>query len=167
MFSQMRSRNGNLTYSVEVFPTLAEVQTAVLSNPYGVGMGAITTTAERSQDFDFSQSYFAAGLDVLVLRQSQTPNIMLIFEPFDWFIWVSATALLFFSGHVFWFFERDYQPSVFPHPYLKGVNEGIWYAYGTLAKIKAVRLSSLPIPPSPPLPPHPSPPHPTDTHTYI
>ncbi|KNC54847.1 bacterial extracellular solute-binding protein, family 3, partial [Thecamonas trahens ATCC 50062] len=144
MFAQMVARNGNLSYSVEVMATLGDVQNAVAIDEFGVGIGAISMTTEREKDFDFSQSYFSSGLDVLLLRESIKPNLMLIFLPFDWYIWISATLLLFFSGHVIWWFESDYQPKIFPRSYLAGVNQGVWYAWGTLTKTKAADLRGFP-----------------------
>ena len=33
---------------------------------------------------------------------------------------------LIISGHLIWFAERKYNPKMFPHNYLDGVDDGLW-----------------------------------------
>src|SRR5437879_1305492 len=54
----------------QTYPTVAELLAAVKEGKADVGIAAISITAERDKQFDFSQPMFDAGLQILVRGKS-------------------------------------------------------------------------------------------------
>ncbi|KNC54607.1 uncharacterized protein AMSG_11651 [Thecamonas trahens ATCC 50062] len=113
--------------------TVPQLLEAVRSGSNVVGLGSLAVTRSRESTYgDFSYTYFQSGLDVLTRRKDEETDLFLFFAPFSFFLWLSIIVTLYFSGHVIWFLERNYQPTEFPRTYWAGVNEGVWYCWGIL-----------------------------------
>src|SRR5690242_21835875 len=59
------ARQLNVQSEFVVKPTIKELLNAVKSNEASVGIAAISITADREIDFDFSQPMFDSGLQIL------------------------------------------------------------------------------------------------------
>ncbi|KNC54299.1 uncharacterized protein AMSG_12338 [Thecamonas trahens ATCC 50062] len=109
-----------------------------------VGVASVAIDPALLSRVKFSHVYFHSGLDAIVLRRNTQVNIFLFTAPFTFWLWASASVLLFFSGFVIWFFEREYQPRLFPRSLLSGVNEGVWYCFSVLVKAQTRDLRGFP-----------------------
>jgi len=120
------------------YPSVPELLAAVKSGKADLGIAAISITAERSTDFDFSQPMFDAGLQIMVRDQSgggsAGETLRLIFSsavlPF-----VGLTLLfILVPAHVVWWSERRHPRGMIENrAYFPGIFEACWWAASTLA----------------------------------
>jgi len=80
---QQIARQLNIQSEFVVKPTVKELLDAVKSNDASVGIAAISITADREIDFDFSQPMFDSGLQILTpVQGSRTAfHLRLDLEP--------------------------------------------------------------------------------------
>jgi len=120
-------------------PTVVDLLAAVKSGKSDLGIAAISITAERSQEFDFSQPMFDSGLQILVRDQpgggsSVRQTLSLLFSsaalPF-----VGLTLLfVLVPAHVVWLSERRHPRGMIEsRSYFPGIFEACWWAASTLA----------------------------------
>jgi len=122
-----------------VKPTVKELLDAVKSKNAALGIAAISITADREVDFDFSQPMFDAGLQILTLAPgSRGALIRAIFAnlfsvsvlPYV----VGVTIILLLTAHCVWWFERRNPTGMLTHrAYFPGIFETCWWAASTLA----------------------------------
>lgn len=120
------------------YSTVPELLASVKSEKADLGIAAISITAERSKEFDFSQPMFDAGLQIMVRDQSgggsTGETLRLIFSsavlPF-----VGLTLLfLLVPAHMVWWSERRHPRGMIEHrAYIPGIFEACWWAASTLA----------------------------------
>ncbi len=133
------ARAMNARYEFVVKPTVRELLEAVKSGDAALGISAISITAEREIDFDFSQPMFDAGLQILIPAQgSRGALVEAIVSNL-----LSATVLLYVLGvaiilllmaHLVWIFERHNPTGMLTHrEYFPGIFEACWWAASTLA----------------------------------
>jgi len=133
------ARQMNTRYEFVVKPTVRDLLDAVKSKEAALGIAAISITAEREVDFDFSQPMFDAGLQILIPAQgSRGALVEAIVANL-----LSATVLLYVLGvalilllmaHLVWFFERRNPTGMLAHRnYFPGIFEACWWAASTLA----------------------------------
>jgi polar amino acid transport system substrate-binding protein len=147
--------NGRLTgFSIELWQAIAEemrlgstlvehstvqdLLEAVKAGKADLGISAISITAERSTEFDFSQPMFDAGLQIMVRDQpgggsaAETMRLLLssAFLPF-----VGLTLLfILVPAHFVWWSERRHPRGMIEnHAYFPGIFEACWWAASTLA----------------------------------
>lgn len=118
--------------------TVPELLAAVKSGRADLGIAAISITAERSTDFDFSQPMFDSGLQILVRDQpgggSAAETWRLLFSsavlPF-----VGITLLfILVPAHVVWWSERRHPRGMLENrAYFPGIFEACWWGASTLA----------------------------------
>ncbi len=147
--------NGRLTgFSVELWQAIAaemrlggtlvehstvkDLLEAVKAGKADLGISAISITAERSTEFDFSQPMFDAGLQIMVRDQpgggsaAETMRLLLssAFLPF-----VGLTLLfILVPAHFVWWSERRHPRGMIEnHAYFPGIFEACWWAASTLA----------------------------------
>jgi len=147
--------NGRLTgFSVELWQAIAEemrlggtlvehstvkdLLEAVKAGKADLGISAISITAERSTEFDFSQPMFDAGLQIMVRDQpggtsaGETLRLLLSFA----FLPFVGLTLLFIlvPAHFVWWSERHHPRGMIEnHAYFPGIFEACWWAASTLA----------------------------------
>eukprot|EP01139_Manchomonas_bermudensis_P011136 Amastigsp_a342168_111.p1 type:complete len:414 gc:universal Amastigsp_a342168_111:1317-76(-) len=132
LFTSLKAVDASRSYTVRLVP-FSEIFERTSADANAIAVASITMTAARERRFGrFSVPYFNSGLDVLTRQTSASTNLFLFFAPFSVWLWISIIVSLYFSGHVIWFLERNYQPVHFPRTYLRGVNEGVWYCWGIL-----------------------------------
>jgi ABC-type amino acid transport substrate-binding protein len=110
--------------------TVPEMIDALKSGQADVGVGALSITAEREKEIDFSHPFYDSGLDILVkgggapgplelLRRLFTPALILTFA--------GIMLALIVVSHILWWFERKHNHEDFPHHYGAGMVESIWW----------------------------------------
>ena len=122
-----------------VKPTVKELLDAVKSKDAALGIAAISITADREVDFDFSQPMFDAGLQILTLVPgSRGALIGAIFTnlfsvavlPYV----LGVTMILVLMAHFVWWFEQRNPTGMLTHrTYFPGIFETCWWAASTLA----------------------------------
>jgi len=125
----------------KVTPDVGALLEAVQSGKADLGIAAISITAERDRDFDFSQPILEAGLQILVrgnsaagpenplvefLRLLSSPTIA---------VWLGiALLLIIVPAHILWLFERHHPQGIVPdRRYFPGIFHAMWWAASTLA----------------------------------
>jgi polar amino acid transport system substrate-binding protein len=119
-------------------PTVADLLSAIKSKEADVGIAAISITAERDKNFDFSHPMFDAGLQILVKEQAGSGSIANLVSDFftTTFFPLGAIvlAVLLIPAHIVWFFERRHHTGLISTPsYFPGIFEACWWAAATLA----------------------------------
>ncbi len=103
---------------------------ALKSGQADVAVGALSITAERSKQIDFSHPFYDSGLDIMVkgggapgpldlLGRLLTPALVLTFG--------GIMIALVLVSHILWWFERKHNHEDFPHHYGQGMIESIWW----------------------------------------
>jgi len=122
-----------------VMPTIKELLDAVKSNNAALGIAAISITADREVELDFSQPMFDAGLQILIPVQGGRGGLVgaIIANLFSTtvLLYVLAVAfILLLMAHLVWFFERRNATGMLTHRgYFPGIFETCWWAASTLA----------------------------------
>jgi polar amino acid transport system substrate-binding protein len=120
------------------YPKIGDLFSAVKEGKANAGIAAISITAERQQQFDFSLPMFAGGLQILV-RNSEAnsngiPNILQLFFSAT-LLQVIGLALLLIvvAAHIIWLLERNHKEGMIAKSYFPGIFKASWWAAATLA----------------------------------
>lgn len=125
----------------KVAPDVGALLEYVRSGKADLGISAISITAERDREFDFSQPMLDAGLQILVrggaaaapanpllefLRLLSSPTIA---------VWLGiALLLIIVPAHIVWLVERRHEQGIIPdRRYFPGIFHAMWWAGATLA----------------------------------
>jgi ABC-type amino acid transport substrate-binding protein len=115
--------------------TTREMLEALEGGSADVAVGALSITAEREAQFDFSHAYYESGLQILVNERSAGPGFGafagLLKADVLKVIGVLLLALLV-NSHLLWLMERKRNPESFPDSYVAGVWESVWWSVCTL-----------------------------------
>ncbi|HYA29851.1 MAG TPA: transporter substrate-binding domain-containing protein [Acidobacteriota bacterium] len=129
----------NVKSEFVVKPTVKELLNAVKSQEAAAGIAAISITAERELEFDFSQPMFDAGLQILTPAQGGRGELIktiianLISSSVLPYI-LGVALILLFIAHLAWWFERRNSTGMLAHrDYFPGIFEACWWAASTLA----------------------------------
>lgn len=153
-------QNGSLGgFSIDLWNSIAErlnVDTKYQTNPSvdvqsllnmvrdgeaDVGISAISITAQRNQEVDFSQPMMNAGLQIMTRgkAESSSPNplrdlLRILFSPAI-LVWLGiALLLIVVPAHLIWLVERHHPASIIPNKkYIPGIFYALYWAAGTLA----------------------------------
>jgi polar amino acid transport system substrate-binding protein len=124
-------------YQFIPYATLPEMLNAVKNGQANAAIAAISITAEREKQFDFSYPMFSSGLKIMVrhpkLGQSIGSTIGQMFSPALLQIVVLALGMVFFAAHVVWLTERGHRETMISRRYFPGIFEAAWWAGATLA----------------------------------
>jgi polar amino acid transport system substrate-binding protein len=142
-----------IPYEYQEKASVTEQLEAVRSGEADAALGAISITAVREEEFDFSIAMYDSGLQILTKPSNGSAWSMLgkLFSSTVLFLVLGVIALLIIVGHVVWLIERRRNDD-FPRKYFPGVWEGTWWAivtmstvgYGdTSVKTKAGRLVAM------------------------
>jgi polar amino acid transport system substrate-binding protein len=130
-----------LATEYKVAPDVGALLEEVRSGKAELGISAISITAERDRQFDFSQPMLDAGLQILVrggaaaapsnpllefLRLLSSPTIA---------VWLGiALLLIIVPAHIVWLVERRHEQGIIPdRRYVPGIFHAMWWAGATLA----------------------------------
>jgi polar amino acid transport system substrate-binding protein len=126
-----------VSYTTQVYDTLPEMLAAVKANQADLAIAAISITAERMEQFDFSYPMFAAGLQILVRNPGRggfVPNLLRdLFSPVILQLVGLAVIMVAIASHIIWWFERGHPETMISCHYLPGILEAAWWAAATLA----------------------------------
>lgn len=119
------------------YPTVADILTAVKEGKANLGISAISITAERQENFDFSLPMFAGGLQILVRKQATSSSIFgniwqFFFSPGFLQVIGVALVLIIVAAHIIWLSERRHPEGIIPKSYFPGIFKACWWAAATL-----------------------------------
>ena len=133
------SKQINVKSEFIVKPTVKELLASVNSHEAALGVAAISITAEREIQWDFSQPMFDAGLQILTSAQasesSLLSNIVAGMFTRDFLAMIGIIILLLaVPAHIVFFLERRPNGGLVTHrSYFPGIFEAAWWAAATLA----------------------------------
>jgi polar amino acid transport system substrate-binding protein len=125
----------------QVAPDVRSLLEAVRSGNADVGISAVSITAARERDFDFSQPMMNAGLQIMVRGSAQDGDssplqdlLGLLFSKAI-LVWLGiALLLILVPAHLVWFLERRHKEGIIPTDrYIPGIFHAMYWAAGTLA----------------------------------
>jgi polar amino acid transport system substrate-binding protein len=122
-----------------VKPSVNDLLASVNSHEAALGIAAISITAEREMQLDFSQPMFDAGLQILTSAQgtegSLLSNIIAGIFTRDFLVMIGIVILLLaVPAHIVFFLERRPNGGLLTHrSYFPGIFEAAWWAAATLA----------------------------------
>ena len=122
-----------------VKPSVKDLLASVNSHEAALGISAISITAEREMQLDFSQPMFDAGLQILTSAQgaegSLLGNIVAGIFTRDFLVMIGIVILLLaVPAHIVFFLERRPNGGLLTHrSYFPGIFEAAWWAAATLA----------------------------------
>ncbi|BAY66555.1 extracellular solute-binding protein [Calothrix brevissima NIES-22] len=120
------------------YSTVADLLSAVKDGKANAGIAAISITAERQENFDFSLPMFAGGLQIMVrppeANGGALGNILqLIFSPTLFQVVGLALLLIVVAAHIIWLSERNHKEGMIDKSYFPGIFKACWWAAATLA----------------------------------
>lgn len=133
------ARQMNVEAEFVVKPTVKDLLDAVKSKEATFGIAAISITAEREVNLDFSQPMFDAGLQILVPAQGSRASVLsaLVAGVFSAAVLPTLALVLLIiliPAHLVWWFERRNPTGMLTHKgYFPGIFEACWWAASTLA----------------------------------
>jgi polar amino acid transport system substrate-binding protein len=103
-----------------------------------LSIAAISVTAQREKDFDFSQPIFDAGLQILVRTQGSQSSLAKllgsIFTPTLFQLLGLMVLIVMIPAHIIWLVERNHDGGFLENSaYFPGIFKACWWAAGTLA----------------------------------
>lgn len=133
-----KRENWTLDY-VDVNNVSEQLQ-AVADRRVDAAATAISITAERTKDYDFSQPILNSGLQIMVPTSSlerATPGLRdfldLVFSK-TMLVWLLAGLIIsVIPAHIIWFSERRHGHAMVPKTYFKGVTRAFGWSLGMLA----------------------------------
>ncbi|MBN3924507.1 transporter substrate-binding domain-containing protein [Nostoc sp. NMS4] len=120
------------------YSTVPQLLSAIKESKANLGISAISITAEREQNFDFSLPIFAGGLQIMVRNpennNSAFPNIWQLFFSASLLQVIGvALVLIVVAAHIIWLSERHHKDGMIPKSYFPGIFKACWWAASTLA----------------------------------
>jgi polar amino acid transport system substrate-binding protein len=134
------AKRENWTLDYVDVDNVAEQLQAVRDRRVDAAATAISITADRTEDYDFSQPILNSGLQIMVptsrLKES-TPGLRefldLVFSKMM-VIWLAAGLVIsVVPAHIIWFSERKHGHSMVPKTYFRGVFRAFGWSLGMLA----------------------------------
>ncbi len=103
-----------------------------------VGTAALTITANREKNFDFSHPFFQTGYGV-VMRKHHGSEMIEFFERLFSMEFIKAImalgVLLLLAGILIWLFERRRNTQQFDAKPIKGIGAGFWWSAVTMTTV--------------------------------
>jgi polar amino acid transport system substrate-binding protein len=133
------SRQLNVQSEFIMKPSVKELLEATRSKEVDLAIAAISITAEREIDWDFSQPMFDAGLQILTPAQGTQGGLVAaiiagVFSSAILPILGLVLLTILVPAHLVWFFERKNSTGMITHrSYFPGIFEACWWAASTLA----------------------------------
>src|SRR4029077_13022632 len=133
------SRQMNTRSEFLVKPTVQELIKSIETKEAELGIAAISITADREAELDFSQPMFDAGLQILIPAPGSESSMMTgimsaIFNSSFGPILGLVLLTVVVTGHLVWFFERRRPNGMLSNDsYFPGIFEACWWSASTLA----------------------------------
>lgn len=118
-------------------PTVTDLLKTVKAGEADLGIAAVSITAQREQDFDFSYPVFDSGLQILV-PVGTTAQFSLKDTLASWVsvallkILGVLALLIVFLGHIVWLVERRHPDGMVSPGYFPGILKALWWSAATL-----------------------------------
>ncbi|MGE2832895.1 transporter substrate-binding domain-containing protein [Mycobacterium sp. SMC-4] len=139
VWDAIADRQGWTTEWIEV-PSLADELAALAAGQADVAAGGISVTAERREDFDFSQPILDAGMQILVPVLDPVPSspglrefLQLVFSG-TMVAWLGAALVItILPAHLLWLIERRHAEPAVSRAYFPGIIQAFGWGLGGLA----------------------------------
>ena len=122
---------------ITIYNTLPEMLGAIGENNADLAIAAISITAEREANLDFSYPIFNSGLQILVRNPKKAgmlPTLLRdLFSPTMLQLIGLALLMVVIAAHFIWLFERRHPNSPIVESYFPGIFVAAWWAASTLA----------------------------------
>jgi len=108
------------------------------SGEFDVAIAAITATASREAQIDFSHTYYHSGLKVAVSRETEGSTfewISGLLTPGFFKAFLALVATLLAAGTGVWFFERRRNPVEFGGSAVRGLGSAFWWSAVTMTTV--------------------------------
>jgi len=123
----------DVQYNFQETYNFADLLGSLTNGSVDAAVANISVTFEREQRMDFSQPIFDSGLMVLSSVDGQ-PSVIGTLLSRDLLLWLlGAFGILFIAANLIYLTERKHNEA-FQHSYLKGLGEGIWWAFNAILK---------------------------------
>ena len=117
---------------------VVELLDAVKAHNADVGIAAISISAERDKDFDFSQPMFDSGLQIVTKNQESGSSVVRLWNQilgsgiFTWLLVIFTIGLV--PAHLVWLVEHKCKDGILKHSrYFPGILEAYWWSLACLA----------------------------------
>ena len=105
---------------------------------FDVGVGAVTVTAKREREVDFSHPFYTTGLGIAVPQQHGMAWLAVAKNFFSWqflSIVIVLALLLLLVGFIMWLFERKKNGEMFGGKASHGIGSSFWWAAVTMTTV--------------------------------
>lgn len=103
-----------------------------------LAVAALTITADRERELDFTHSFLASGLGIATRAQESNVVAALASRVFSAELMQALAALavvLLVCGAAVWWFERRANPDQFGGPGMRGLGAGFWFSAVTMTTV--------------------------------
>ena len=130
-----------LKTNYEAAPDVRGLLDAIRNGKAEAGISAVSITASREREFDFSQPMLNAGLQIMIRGTNQAGDsnplsdlLGLLFSK-AFLVWIGiAVLLILIPAHLMWFLERRHPNGILPtRDYYPGILHALYWAAATLA----------------------------------
>ena len=131
----------NVETEFVAYNNLEELFNAIENNEVDAGISALSITSDREDRFNFSYSYFDAGLQVMTNYDSPNEEhslnyfLYILFTKNIFFIIGGFILILLVVSHIIWIMQYYQKDSEFPKEYYKGIKEVFWWTASTAATV--------------------------------
>jgi ABC-type amino acid transport substrate-binding protein len=126
-------------YEFEYHPVgLDELITGVAERSYDLGLGAISVTADRERQIDFTLPFYNAGLGIAVPAAEEASwwTLTKRFVSFEFLtVLLALSGILLLAGWFVWLAERKHNPEEFSDTSVRGIGAGFWWAAVTMTTV--------------------------------
>jgi polar amino acid transport system substrate-binding protein len=129
-----------LKTTYQMAPDVRSLLDLVHSGAADAGISAISITAAREADFDFSQPMLNSGLEIMVRGGGPESEAAAIWQllrdvfSLGGLAWLGVGLLMVLvPAHLVWLFERRDPESTIPAPYFPGIFHATFWSFSTLA----------------------------------
>ena len=133
------AKEAGLEFEVTTEKTANDMINAVKNNKADVAIGALSVTAQREEQIDFSQPFYDSGFQILINASSDSGFLSGIWQLFSKIFNIQALALILLLfglmaivSHLVWRYEHKVNESMWPKNYKKGIWESFWWTISIL-----------------------------------
>ncbi len=127
----------NYSYQFQSHESVAEMLDAVAQGRADIAIGAISVSAEREKQLDFTQPMYQAGLGIAA-RSQPAGWMSTVKSLFSWQFLSAVLALsvvLLLVGVLIWLLERKRNPEQFGGNTSAGIGNGFWWSAVTMTTV--------------------------------
>lgn len=115
---------------------LSELISGLQDGTIDVSVAALTVTAEREQQIDFTHPFHTTGLEIAVSREGGITNFLQRFFSWNFLLVISGLCgLLLLTGFLLWLVERKRNKAMFGGTSAQGIGSSFWWAAVTMTTV--------------------------------